>query len=350
MVRRHGAEGGVADVGEKIVIGDVAGSDQLDARLVEPALDELFHEDGAEARRHEHEHRVRLVVGHALEERREVRVLQRHADLLGDRAAALFEGVAEPFLGVDARSVVGDDGDDLLDPVLERPVRHRRRGLGQGERGAHDIGRLLGDHRRRRGRNDFRHLRLSRDRSRGERQRREAEAHQRPGVVVGDQFFGETLGDVGRAGVVLDLEHDLLAGDRVAMLLHEELGARFFLFSGRSRRAGHRKDQTDGHRVVVGERRGGSQDRAERGSDRPEFGGHRFSSLSVSSVARLRVLRATLTGPDGLRKGVIAHSTPCGKEFLSAGRDGPTPHPSSPGAPVRRSPAAIRPRPPTWRG
>ena len=57
----------------------------------------------------------------------------------------------------------------------------------------------------------------------GQSERREAEAHQHFGVIVADQLFRQPLGDVSRAGVVLDLEDDLLAGDRVAMLLHIKL-------------------------------------------------------------------------------------------------------------------------------
>ena len=108
-MRGDRAERRIADVGEEVVVGHVAGADQLDARLVEAALDEFLHEDRAEAGRHEDEHRVGRVVLHALQERREIRVLQRHADLLRDLAAALLEGLAEPFLRVDAGTVVGDD-------------------------------------------------------------------------------------------------------------------------------------------------------------------------------------------------------------------------------------------------
>ena len=59
---------------------DVARADHLDAGLVEPALDELLHERAALAGRHEHEDRVGLGVGGALQERREVRIGERHAD------------------------------------------------------------------------------------------------------------------------------------------------------------------------------------------------------------------------------------------------------------------------------
>ena len=74
-MRGHCAERRIADVGEKVVVGHVAGADQLDPRLVEAALDEFLHEDRALTRRHEDEHGVRRVVLYPLQEWREVRVL-----------------------------------------------------------------------------------------------------------------------------------------------------------------------------------------------------------------------------------------------------------------------------------
>ena len=105
------------------------------------------------------------------------------------------------------------------------------------------------------GGDDLGHLRFGRDWRRGERERRQAEAHQHACVIVADQLLGEALGHVGRAGVVLDDERDLLAGDRIAVLLNVELRGRALLFAGRGRRAGHRHDHADGHGIVVGQRR-----------------------------------------------------------------------------------------------
>jgi hypothetical protein len=56
---------------------------------------------------------------------------------------------------------------------------------------------------------------------------------ERLGVIVADQLFCKALGDVGRAGVVLDLEDDLLVCDRVAMVLHVKLGAGALRLAGR---------------------------------------------------------------------------------------------------------------------
>ena len=75
--------------------------------LVEAALDELLHELRADARGHEDEQRVGLGVAHLLQEGREVRVAQRHAQVLDTCAALGRERVREGLLGVDARAVVG---------------------------------------------------------------------------------------------------------------------------------------------------------------------------------------------------------------------------------------------------
>ena len=88
VVRGDDAERHVAHVVEDVVVGHVAGGDQLDAGLVEAALDELLHELRADAGGHEHEQRVGLGVGHLLQEGREVGVAQRHAQVL-DLAAGL---------------------------------------------------------------------------------------------------------------------------------------------------------------------------------------------------------------------------------------------------------------------
>ncbi len=85
-MRRHGADHRIAHAVEQIVIHDVAGADDLDAGLVEPALDELFDEGAALPGGNEDEDRVGLLVGRALQERREIGIGERKAD--GSRAPA----------------------------------------------------------------------------------------------------------------------------------------------------------------------------------------------------------------------------------------------------------------------
>ena len=75
-MRGDGADDRVAHVVEKIVVGDVARADDLDAGLVEALLGKLPDEGAALSRGHEDEDRIGLVVGRALQERREVRIGQ----------------------------------------------------------------------------------------------------------------------------------------------------------------------------------------------------------------------------------------------------------------------------------
>ena len=85
-------------------------------------------------------------------------------------------------------------------------------------------------------------------------------------LVVDDQLLREALGVVGDAGVVLDDELDLLAGDGVAVLLHVELDGRLDLLAGRGLLAGHRQDEADLDRVLRPGRAGqGEQRRRGRG-------------------------------------------------------------------------------------
>ncbi len=144
-MRGDGADHLVAHAVEQVIVGHVARADDLDPGLVEPALDELFDEGAALPGRHKDEDGVGLGVGRALQERREIRIGEREADRLHDLAASLGEGVLEGGLRVDAGRIVRHHGDDLLDAVLGRPVRHRNGRLREREARAHDIGRRLGD-------------------------------------------------------------------------------------------------------------------------------------------------------------------------------------------------------------
>ena len=94
----------------------------FDAGLVEAAFGKLLHEGAALAGGHEDEDGIRLGVGGALQERREVGIGKRHLDGLGNLAAGRREAFGEGFLRVSARRVVGHHGDDLLDVVLRGPV------------------------------------------------------------------------------------------------------------------------------------------------------------------------------------------------------------------------------------
>ena len=78
-----------------VVIGDVARSDELDAGFFQPALGELLGEGSSLAGRHKDEQRVGLEIVGALQERREVRIGERHFERIEDLAAALGEVTAQ---------------------------------------------------------------------------------------------------------------------------------------------------------------------------------------------------------------------------------------------------------------
>ena len=268
VVRVDDAERDVAHVVELVVVGDVAGRDQLDARLVEAALAELLHERRALPRRQEHEHRVGLQVGDLLQERREVGAAQRRADLAGDLAAVQLELALEELLGIEPGAVVGDERDDLLDLVLRRPFGDRDRDLRQREAGPHDVRRLLGDDRGRRRGHDHRRLALRRDRRGRERERRQAEAGEHVDLLVDDELLRDPPRRVGDAGVVLDDDLDLAAGDGVAVLRDVELDRGLDLLAGRRRLAGHRQDEADLERRGRLRLRAGAAERRRRGRRR----------------------------------------------------------------------------------
>ena len=68
-------------------------------------------------------------------------------------------------------------------------------------------------------------LRSGRQRRYGEGGRRDA-TKQQGDFIVDDEFLRESLADIRYAGVVLEDNFNLLAGDRVAVLLHVEPHAR----------------------------------------------------------------------------------------------------------------------------
>src|SRR5690606_30093726 len=114
-----------AHVVEDVVVGDVAGRDQLDAGFLEPARLELLHQAGADPGRNEHEQRIRLGVTDALEEGGEIGVLQRRPQRFHHRATAGLEGLLEPRFGIQAGGIVGDQRHHPLETVGGGPFAHR---------------------------------------------------------------------------------------------------------------------------------------------------------------------------------------------------------------------------------
>ena len=120
VVRVDDAERDIADAVGRVVVGDVAGRDEADARLVEAALAELLSERRALARRQKAEDAVGLEVGDHLQEGREVAAPERRADLADELATVWQELALEELLGVDAGPVVGNERDGPLDAALGR--------------------------------------------------------------------------------------------------------------------------------------------------------------------------------------------------------------------------------------
>ena len=148
----------------------------------------------------------------ALQERREVRIGERHLQRFENLAAALGEIRLENLAGFGARRPVGQDRDRFPAAVLDRPVGDDAGLLAERETGAHVIGRALGHDRGARHHHHRRDLGFGGDRRHCHGARREAGAEE-VDFVVDDQLLGQPLGVVGHAGVVADDQLDLLAGD-----------------------------------------------------------------------------------------------------------------------------------------
>ena len=203
VVRGDDAEHGVGHAGEFVVVGEVAGADDADRRLVHAALEELLGEQAGLEARKINEQRIGLVVARPLQERREIGIGERHPHGFDDLRAALGDALLERGFGFEARRPVVDDGDDPLGAVLDRPVRDGRRRLPEGEAGAHHVGRALHGDRRARHQDDGRYLALGDQRRHRQRRRRDA-GTQNGDLLVDDQFLGEPLGGVRRRRIVLD--------------------------------------------------------------------------------------------------------------------------------------------------
>src|SRR5215471_19109597 len=87
-MRRDDAEHLIAHLIELVVIGEIAGTDHLDVRLVEAAFGELFGEDSRLRAGKVDERRIGREIADTLQERRKVGVGERDAHLLDDLAAA----------------------------------------------------------------------------------------------------------------------------------------------------------------------------------------------------------------------------------------------------------------------
>jgi hypothetical protein len=102
---------------------------------------------------------------------------------------------------------------------------------------------------------------------------RDAEAGDHVHLVVDDQFLRQAPRHIGHAGVVLEDQLHLLAGDGVAVLRHPQSGSRLDLAAGGGLLPGHGQDQADLEHVVLG------QAQATRAQEAKGHGGFQDASL-----------------------------------------------------------------------
>ena len=245
-----GADGGIAHVLQLVVRDEVHRPDQLDARFAHTEFAVRLHYAGrVRAGRNEHVHAVGLLILDLLEERREVRYLNRAAkrDRVHDLAAGLLETGLEGFGRVFARREVGvSQRRGLAADLVEGIGAHRIRGVPHAERQPHDIRRQVGDPCRAGVGDDHRHLRLRHDRRQRDRRRREREAEQHAHLVVGDQLGRNRLGLCAgrRAFVALD-QFDGVGRDVLGVQFHVKVDRLVHLMAEIGIGAAERQHDTD---------------------------------------------------------------------------------------------------------
>src|SRR6185312_308438 len=169
---------------------------------------------------------MRLGILGALHESGDIRIGDREAHRADDLAAGFLEAGMEGAFGVDAGTIVRHHRVGGLHAFLGRPGAECLIELRRGRRGAGDIGRFGGDDRSRRIHHHHEFLGLGGNVGDRERVRRQRKARENVGVIAHDQFLRQPFGEIRRhpADILAD-EFELLAGDRVAVLLHIELDA-----------------------------------------------------------------------------------------------------------------------------
>ena len=189
---------------------------------------------------------LRIEILGALHVSGEVRVLHRHAYRSDDLAAGVLEAFLERAFGVDARTVVGDHGVGVFQPVLRRPGAERLRKLRHGERGAHHVRRLGGDDRGGGVHDHHVLLGFGGNVGGGHCVGGQQKAGEDIDVVARHQFLRQPLGDrrSDAAGVLAD-DLDLHAAEHVAMLLEIELDRIIHLGRAVGELPGIRHDQAD---------------------------------------------------------------------------------------------------------
>jgi hypothetical protein len=113
MARRHDAEERVGHAREFVIVGQVIGSNQANARLVHAPFQELFGEDAGLVTGENGEQRIGTEIARPLQERREIRIGERDPNGCEDLRAALGDAVLECPFRLEAGRPVVDDGDEF---------------------------------------------------------------------------------------------------------------------------------------------------------------------------------------------------------------------------------------------
>jgi hypothetical protein len=251
VVRRHDPQHGICHARQFVVVGEIARADDADAGFVHAALEKLLGEDAGLVAGEIHEQCIRVEIAGALQERCKVRIGERHPHRFDDLQAALCSTVLEGRFGLQTRRPVIDQGDDLLDAVLRRPIGHDGRRLRQREAGTHHIGRALHRNGRSRYQDDGRDFGLGGERRYGQRRRRDA-GPEDGDFVVDDQLLGKPLRGVRCGSIILDNELDLASRHGVAVLAKIGLDAVDGGFADGVEGTGHRHDQSELQHLLCG--------------------------------------------------------------------------------------------------
>ena len=114
----------IAHAVQLVVVGDVARADHFDARFVQTTLQKLLHDRSTIAGRDKDKQGIGFFIPHFLQERREIGVAQRHAQAVNDLPAIEGESLFEILFAIQARTVVGNQGDHLFDAIFRGPIGH----------------------------------------------------------------------------------------------------------------------------------------------------------------------------------------------------------------------------------
>ena len=280
------SQAGVAHALQRLVERQFTLSDHLGLGQIDAALgDSLADRRGLRAAGNPDVDHVGVHVLGALQERSEVQVRYRITRRADDLTAGLLERALERLLAVMAGAEIRDERVGLAGAALVGPGAERLVDLRHRERGAHHVVGLRRDDRGCGVHVDHELLGLRRHVGGRKRVRRQIEADDHVDLVAHDRLLRQTLGRVRRdAAVVLADEFDLLAGNRVAVLLHVELDAVVDLGARIGELSGKGHDHADLDAALSqggcgGKQRGGEAGKPGRCASHGSLRNHLFGSV-----------------------------------------------------------------------